>query len=69
MVTLCMRGDSEDKLSNCKASGPNSVTYLCQTPIFEWCVVRCGSKNGPKRHMFKRDWTMLSKNVNCSTAQ
>jgi hypothetical protein len=25
---------------------PNSVTHLNQIPIFEWCVVRCGSKNG-----------------------
>ena len=24
---------------------PNSTTYLNQTPIFEWYVVRCGSKN------------------------
>ena len=26
-------------------SGPNLVTSLEWTPIFEWCVVRCGSKN------------------------
>ena len=26
-------------------SGPNSVTYLNQTPTFEWWVGRCGSKN------------------------
>ena len=25
---------------------PNSITYLHQTPIFEWYVARCGPKNG-----------------------
>ena len=30
---------------NHKADVPNLVTYLYQTPIFEWYVVRCGSKN------------------------
>ena len=24
---------------------PNSVTYLSQTPLFKWYVVRCGFKN------------------------
>ena len=28
---------------------PNSLTYLNQTPIFERCVVRCGSKNGQQK--------------------
>jgi hypothetical protein len=30
---------------------PKSVTYLNHTPIFEWHVVWCGSKNGYKKHM------------------
>jgi hypothetical protein len=29
-----------------KGNVPNSTTYLNWTLIFEWCVVRCGSKNG-----------------------
>ena len=28
-----------------KACGPNSVPYLDQTPIFEWNMGRCGTKN------------------------
>jgi hypothetical protein len=30
---------------------PKLVTYLNQTPIFEWCVVRFGSKNGYPKDM------------------
>ena len=29
-----------------KVSGPNSVIHLQRTPIFEWCMIRCGFKNG-----------------------
>jgi hypothetical protein len=32
-----------------KVDGPNSVTYLSLTPIFEWSVVRCESKNGHQK--------------------
>lgn len=28
-----------------RVSWPNSITHLTQTPIYEWCVVRSGSKN------------------------
>ena len=24
---------------------PNLVSYFIRTPIFEWCVIRCGFKN------------------------
>ena len=30
---------------------PNSITYLDQTPIFEWYLVRCGSKNRYQKDM------------------
>ena len=43
---------------------PNSVTSLYWTPIFEWYVVRCASKNGYQKNMFRRDWTMCSKYEN-----
>ena len=33
---------------------PNSITYLNQTPIFEWYVVRCGTKNGYQKDVFER---------------
>ena len=29
--------------------GSNSVTYLNWTLIIEWCVVKCGFKNGHQR--------------------
>lgn len=33
---------------------PNLVTYIVETPIFEWCVFRCIYTNGQqKKHMFK----------------
>ena len=28
---------------------PNPVTYLKQTPLFEWYVVRCGPKTDAKK--------------------
>ena len=36
---------SLEKAYLCMVSGPNLVTYLNQTPILEWCLVRCGFKN------------------------
>jgi hypothetical protein len=35
--------------SNTKVNDPTLVTYLNRTPIFEWCAVRCGSKNGHQK--------------------
>jgi hypothetical protein len=34
-----------------KISRPNSITYLNQTPLFEWCVIRCESKDGHQKDM------------------
>ena len=42
---------------------PNSVIDLSQTPIFEWYVVRCDSKNGYQKNIFKRKWTLCSKMI------
>ena len=39
-----------------KVDVPNSVTFLNQTPIFEWYVMWCGSKNGSKK---TRGWKKL----------
>lgn len=30
---------------------PNSITYLNPSPIFEWWVVKCGSKNIDQQDM------------------
>jgi hypothetical protein len=30
-------------------SKPNSTTYYNWTPVFEWCLVKCGSKNGHQK--------------------
>ena len=43
----------------------NLVPYFDWTPIFEWCVVRCGPKNGHWKTC-SRDWTSCSKFVNHS---
>lgn len=34
-----------------KVSGPNSVTNLKWTPLSDWCVVRCGSKNRQQKEI------------------
>ena len=34
-----------------QVSRPNLLTYLNRTPIFEWCMVRCGCKNGHQKDM------------------
>ena len=35
----------------CKVRKSNLVTYLNQRPLFEWCVVRCGPRNGHQKGM------------------
>ena len=30
---------------------PDSINCLNHTPMFEWCVIRCGSKNGHQLDM------------------
>ena len=54
------------KTLGAKVDEPNLVTYLNWTPIFEWCVVRCGSMNGYQKDVFERDWTTCSKYDNHS---
>ena len=46
-----MGGLLEKHSSQIKVSRRTSVTYLNQTPTFEWCVLRCGSKNGHQNYM------------------
>jgi hypothetical protein len=54
-LLICRIGKS---ISPPKVDMPNLVSGLNRTPIFEWYVVRCGSKNGCQRRVFKRDRTM-----------
>jgi hypothetical protein len=35
-----------------KISGPNLAIHLQQTPLFEWCMVRCKSKNGHQNDIY-----------------
>ena len=52
-VTYCTR---------VKVDVPNSVTYLNRTPIFEWYVDKCGSKNGYQKNMcLQKYWLSCSK--------
>ena len=53
--TMVTKGALDDRFdqntihTSPKQSRPNSINYLKQTPIFEWCVLRCGSKNGHQK--------------------
>ena len=49
-----------------KEDVPNLVSYLNRIFIFEWYVVRCGSKNGHQNDVSKRHCTMCSRNDNHS---
>jgi hypothetical protein len=42
---------------------PNLVTYLNQTPIFEWCVARVGSKNGCPKDMSFEEIRLHAQNM------
>jgi len=44
----------------------NLFTHLKWTPIFEWCVVRYGSKNGHQKDMCCKEIGLCSKFVNYS---
>ena len=41
---------------------PNSITLLKWTPIFEWWVGRCGSKNGHQKDMCSKGIGIWSQN-------
>ena len=44
-----------------KVDMPHLSTTIIKTPIFEWYVVMCGSKNWhQKRHVFKTYWSVCS---------
>jgi hypothetical protein len=53
--------DSRHLSADYKVDVPKSNTTIICTPIFEWYVVRCGSKNNYQKDMFHRHWTMCSK--------
>ena len=38
-----------------KVAMPNYVTYLNQTPITKWYVVKCGSKKGSQKYMLQKE--------------
>ena len=42
---------------------PNSITYLNWTPIIEWYVVWCGSKNKYQKAIFNKRWDYVLKMV------
>ena len=39
------------------------VTFLCQTPIFEWYVGRCGSKNGYQKDVCSKEIELHAQNM------
>ena len=42
---------------------PYSVTFLIETPIFEWYVVWCGSKNGYRKDMCLHEITLRAQHM------
>ena len=42
---------------------PILVTDLNWTPIFEWCVVKCGSKNGFQKDMCLKEIELRAQNM------
>ena len=46
-----------------KVDVPNLVTYLNQTPIFEWYVVWCGSENEYQKHMSLKEIGLRAQNM------
>ena len=42
-------------LNDCEVCRPIPVTYLNQTSLFEWRVVRSTCKNGNQNYVFTRD--------------
>ena len=45
-------------LASIKVTGPNLNTLPERAPIFEWCVVRCWSKNGHQKDMCLKEITL-----------
>ena len=52
-----------DRNKQCKVEVLDSITYLYHTPIFEWYVVRYGSKNGYQKDMCSKYNGLHSQNV------
>ena len=46
-----------------KVCKPNPTTHLKQTPIFEWCVVTCGSKNEHQKSICLKDIGICAQNL------
>ena len=43
--------------------GQIRVTYHKWIPICEWCVLRCGSKNGHQTDIFLKEIGVLTQNM------
>ena len=52
----------KNKYHASKGSGSNLVTYLTWTPIFEWCMVRCGSKDKHEKNMSLKEIELIVQN-------
>ena len=46
-----------------KVDTPNLVSFLNQTPIFEWYMVRCGTKNGYIKDMYSKEIGLIAHNM------
>ena len=46
-----------------KVNGPDSVTSLNGTPMFQWFVIRCGSKNRHQKDMWGKEIGLRAQNA------
>lgn len=45
---------------------PNLITYVKWAHVFEWCVNRCGSKNGHQNHIGSKEIGYYKEYTKCS---
>ena len=46
-----------------KVCRPHSATFLSEYPIFQWCVVRCGSKDSHQKEICLTEIGLRAQNV------
>ncbi len=50
-------------MASCEVNVPNMVAYLNWTPVFEWRLIRSGSKNGHLKDMYIKEIRVWVQNL------
>ena len=61
--SCCLVSSSCFRIYSFKKSGYNLVTYHNRTPIFEWCLLRCVSKNKHHLDMHSKEIGLFVQNL------